>query len=270
MRKKNLQLFAYDNNAYCDFVSTAAKAIAGQNVILTVYNLDGSKLLAVSGQQGLTVNRSADSIEITSKDTEGGWKSKIAGPKEWSVDADGLYSTLDESQRVLSAAFENQEPVCLKIIDKKNKKGMFGGLAIITDFSLEAPNDDSMTYSLSFEGMGPLKDLTEDPVSPDTMPEGSAALGVLTMVSVAGETNGKTAVYINPAKSAGNEYRYKTGAAGTVDYPAYNEDCSSLTSWDGSSEITAATGNKILIVECDSQHKALKAGIAAVTSKSGS
>ena len=66
-----LQLFANDNNAYCDFSSTAAKALAGKDILLAVFNTTGDKLLAISGQQGLTINRSADSIEITSKDTEG-------------------------------------------------------------------------------------------------------------------------------------------------------------------------------------------------------
>ena len=75
MKNMDLQLFAgYDDGAYCDFTSTAAKAVAGKDILLAIYNSDGSKLLAISGQQGLTINRSADSIEITSKDTAGGWK----------------------------------------------------------------------------------------------------------------------------------------------------------------------------------------------------
>lgn len=168
--KFKLQQFAYDNNAYCDFSSSAAKAMAGANILLAVYDEDGTNLLAISGQQGLTINRSADSIEITSKDTEGGWKAKIAGMKEWSIDNDGIYVPNDESHTILSKAFDNGDPVCLKVIDKKNKKGMFGGLAVITDYPIEAPYDDSMTYSITFEGMGILVDLLNEPVSPDTMP----------------------------------------------------------------------------------------------------
>ena len=265
-KKLDLQLFAYDNNEYCDFISSAAKAVAGQDVILAVYNSDGSKLLAISGQQGLTINRSADSIEVTSKDTAGGWKAKIAGPKEWSIDTDGLFSQSDESHKILSAAYSSADPVCLKIINKKSKKGMFGGLAVITDYSLEAPHDDSMTFSLSFEGMGALADLTEEPVTPDTMPEGSAALSPLTVVSVAGTSSGDTAVYVNPVKPGSNIYKYKTGSS-SIAYPAYQEDCSGLTTWDGTTAIKATTGNQIMVVECDSSNKALKAGIATVTAK---
>ncbi len=179
---------AYDNNAYCDFTTTTATAVAGKDILLCIFDNTGSELLAISGQQSLTINRSADSIEITRKDTQGGWKSKIAGMKEWSIDNDGIYSLSDRSHDVLSQAFENGDPVCLKVVNNKTKKGMFGGLAVITDYPLEAPYDDSMTYSLTLEGMGALVDLTRDPVTPDTMPEGSAALETLTVVSVPGAT----------------------------------------------------------------------------------
>lgn len=126
--------------------------------------------MAISGQQGLTIDRSADSIEITSKDTEGGWKSKIGGMKEWSIDNDGIYVPDDKSHKALSKAFDSGDPVCIKVINGKEKKGMFGGLAVITDYPIEAPFDDAMTYSLTLEGMGALLDLMEEPVSPDTMP----------------------------------------------------------------------------------------------------
>ena len=262
-----LQLFGFDNNAYCDFSSSVAKAMAGKDILLAVYNIDGSELLAISGQQGLTINRSADSIEITSKDTEGGWKAKIAGMKEWSIDNDGLYVPGDESHAVLSEAFENGDPVCIKVINGKTKKGMFGGLAAVTDYPIEAPHDDAVTYSITLDGMGPLVDLTRDPVTPDTMPEGTAALAPLTVVSVAGETNGNTEIYVNPTLGNSNKYYYKTGEA-PLAYPAFGEVISQ-TSWDGSAEIAATTGQQIMIIETDAEGKAQKAGVATVTAKAG-
>lgn len=50
--------------------------------------------------------------------------------------------------------------VCIKVINGKTKKGMFGGLASVSDYSLEAPYDDGMTYSISLEGNGALIDLS--------------------------------------------------------------------------------------------------------------
>ena len=145
---------------YCDF--TAAKAVAGKDILLCVYNADGSKLLAVSGQQSLTINRSADEIEVNSKDTQGGWKSKISGMKEWSIDNEGLYVTSEESHQVLGAAFENSDPVCLKIVNTKSQENLLGGVAYVTEYTLEAPYDDAMTYSATFSGNGALVDLSEE------------------------------------------------------------------------------------------------------------
>lgn len=154
---------AFDNNAYADF-SAASKAVAGKDILLEVWNKDGTELLAISGQQGLTINRSAESIEITSKDTQGGWKSKIAGIKEWSIDNDGLYIPNDESHKLLSAAFESGSPVCLKVINKVTQAGLFGGLAVVADYPVEAPFDDAATYSITFDGVGALVDLVLNPV----------------------------------------------------------------------------------------------------------
>ena len=161
---------AYDDSAYCDFSSNAAKAMAGKDLLLAIWNADGTAILAVSGQQSLTINRSADTIEITSKDTDGGWKSYIAGMKEWSIESEGIFVKDDESHAILAAAFENGDPVCLKVYDNKRKKGMFGGLAVITDYPIEAPYDDSATYSLTFNGMGKLTDLTVETPESDELP----------------------------------------------------------------------------------------------------
>lgn len=172
--KFDLQRFAESsaggaNKPFDGLSQAAVKAVAGKDIILALWNAAGDTLLAISGQQGLTINRAADSIEINSKDTEGGWKAKLGGMKEWSIDTDGLYVTGDESHTILSNAFENGDPVCLKVINRKAQKGMFAGFAAVTDYPIEAPYDDAMTYSLTLDGMGKLVDLTANPLESDTM-----------------------------------------------------------------------------------------------------
>lgn len=166
----------YDGGAYCDFSANAVKAMAGKDMLLGIWNADGTKILAVGGQQSLTINRSADTVEITSKDTDGGWKSYIAGTKEWSIDTDGIFVKDDESHKILSAAFDAGDPVCIKVYDNKAKKGMFGGLAIVTDYPIEAPYDDSVTYSMTFTGMGKLVDLSVEKPATDTLPGDNAVV----------------------------------------------------------------------------------------------
>lgn len=93
-----------------------------------------------------------------------------------------------------------------------------------------------------------------------------ALLEQLTVVSVAGSIAGDTAVYVNPSVAVGNSYKYKTGA--NVDIPAFDAVLATgWTTWDGSADITATTGNQIVIAEVETAtNKAKKAGIAIVTS----
>lgn len=91
-------------------------------------------------------------------------------------------------------------------------------------------------------------------------------LGELTVTSVEGTTTGKTAITITPALTSGNSYKYKTAANPTV--PEYNAVCSTgYTNWNGTDEITATAGQKIVVVEVDSDNKAKKAGTATVVAK---
>ena len=148
----------FDNNVYCEFPEAVAKA--GKDILLCLFTSDGTKLLAIAGQQSLTINRSADTVETTSKDTKGGWKSQMAGMKEWSIDSDGAYVMGAESHKELQKYFESGALMCIKIVDIKESKPLFGGLAVLTEYTLEAPYDDAMTYSCSIAGNGALVDLT--------------------------------------------------------------------------------------------------------------
>lgn len=91
-------------------------------------------------------------------------------------------------------------------------------------------------------------------------------LGTLTVNSAAGSKSGDTKVTVTPTKaSAGNAYKYKVASSETtVDY---GQNVKNWSAWDGESDITAATGQVITVVECDSTYKALSAGHATVTAK---
>lgn len=133
----------------------------GNNWILGIYDSTGTNVLAVSGQQSLTINRSADTIETTNKDSNG-WKQNIGGLKEWSIDIDGAFVRSSESHKALAKAFSEGTSVCVKVTDKVKKETLYGGVAIITDYPIEAPYDDAVTYSMSLQGSGKLYDFSVD------------------------------------------------------------------------------------------------------------
>lgn len=91
------------------------------------------------------------------------------------------------------------------------------------------------------------------------------ASGII-VASAAGSSSGKTAITVSPTKATGNSYKYKTAAS--VAIPAHGSVAGSdYTAWNGTDNITATTGDDIVIVEVDSNNKIAKAGKATVTSK---
>lgn len=101
-----------------------------------------------------------------------------------------------------------------------------------------------------------------------TRPDFSAGeLDEITVVSAAGTAAGDTALTLSGyTPGSGESYVYKVGeSAPQIGYgiiPDY-----SWTPWDGSSDITAATGKKIAVVSIDADGKAVAYGSATVTAK---
>ena len=96
--------------------------------------------------------------------------------------------------------------------------------------------------------------------------ESASRLGTLTVSSVDGTATGDTKVTISPEKAEGNSYKYKVAEAAVE--VKYGQSVKNWTAWDGSKDITAETGKKITVVECDAEFRAVKAGAATVTAKS--
>lgn len=91
-------------------------------------------------------------------------------------------------------------------------------------------------------------------------------LGTLTITSEEGTDSGKTKITVSPEKDGSNSYKYKVAASPTL--PTYGQTCTSgYTAWNGTDEITATTGQKIVVVEVDSANKAVAAGMAELTVK---
>lgn len=95
--------------------------------------------------------------------------------------------------------------------------------------------------------------------------QGGGTLGTLTVTSAAGTASGTTKLTVTPAKASGNSYKYKAAANATP--VVYGQNVQTWTAWDGTSDITATTGQVVTVVECGSDYKAKSAGNATVTAK---
>ncbi len=85
------------------------------------------------------------------------------------------------------------------------------------------------------------------------------------MASAAGSEGGYTKITVTPGLADGNSYKYKV--AGNPTIPEAGATCTTgYTAWDGTSEIQAAAGQKIVVVEVDASNKCVGAGEAVIVS----
>lgn len=136
-----------------------------------------------------------------------------------------------------------------------------GGLSISTSKAAVGGLSCTMT------GFKSLADKTIQPINLYRLSPAGGQLDSITVASAAGTASGTTKLTIsNYTKPAGAQYVYKT-ASGTAPTIGYRQTPDfTWTAWDGSADITAATGQKITVAAVN-QDGAIAAGSATVTAK---
>ena len=122
-------------------------AIKGLDVLIKV----GSQV--VGGQRNASLEMSAETIDTTVK-TTGGWAAKIPGIKSWTSSCDGIYFLNDAGLKAAQTAFMNGTAVQLDF--SKGEELVYSGQAVITSMSVEAGQEDIVSYTIAFEGTGAL------------------------------------------------------------------------------------------------------------------
>lgn len=136
-----------------------ANNVAGVDVLLKVKTGTAPGVwTTVGGQKGASLSRSSESIDITSKSSNG-WSELLAGNKSWSVDCDGFVALGDAGLEALITAFESKTALDIEIrvgayTDANGYS--YNGKVIITDFPEEYAQDDAVTFSLSLQGASAL------------------------------------------------------------------------------------------------------------------
>ena len=140
------------------------KAALGKDLML--FTEDKAVALATSCKLGL----SAETIDTQSKDS-GIWTEKDIKKLSWNASSENVFSAdVDaNSYDKLFALMIARKPITLKfgIVSDPNANempeagwtlaaGAYTGKAVITSLEANAPDGDKATFSVSFEGTGPL------------------------------------------------------------------------------------------------------------------
>ena len=116
--------------------------------------------VAVAKTTSHTLNTSMSTRDITTKDSAG-WKEGLEGLREWSIDGDFLQSEdAAYGYQDLFAHYTNRTKVTLKFTSSVSADVYYQGSAYLTSLSREAPLEDNVSGSFSFEGTGVLSEKT--------------------------------------------------------------------------------------------------------------
>ena len=131
--------------------------------------------------------------------------------------------------------------------------------------------EDRLPASLASAAKTALKDITVITAAPAiTRPDfNRAALESITVQSAAGTAVGDTKLTLSGyTPGSGESYKYKVGTDTAPAVTLYETLDSTWTAWNGTADITAATGKKITVASVDGTGAAVAAGSATVTAKS--
>ncbi|KNF09302.1 putative secreted protein [Gottschalkia purinilytica] len=158
----------------------------GVKKIVRIADLNTAEILAIGGQRSSTVNKTADTIDVSTK--TGGilnmkeimtklgvtdykpkeyndYKEYIQGQKEWSIETEGALPSSDTAFSILDKAYQDGEPVIVSELDLGRMKEKIG-IAYVVDMSEEAPQEDLASYSLTLQGTGELVERDYVPTPP--------------------------------------------------------------------------------------------------------
>ena len=125
----------------------------------------GGTLIAYSTSATLNVNHSPRS---TSNKEDGGWETAMEGYRNWDVSCDALYAWLTPAGSAISnstlsdlfTAYITTRASFTITFGSTDTTGIgwtkYTGDAWLTSASLSAPNEDTSTFSVSFQGSGEL------------------------------------------------------------------------------------------------------------------
>ncbi len=124
----------------------------------------GGTLVAYSTSATINVNHSPRS---TSNKEDGGWETAMEGYRNWDVSCDAMYAWLDPAgsaisnetlSEIFTAYITTRASFTLTFGTTGSTAGdtKYTGTAWLTSASLSAPNEDTATFSVSFQGSGEL------------------------------------------------------------------------------------------------------------------
>lgn len=110
----------------------------------------------ITQQRGGSLELTHTSVDITNKD-DSGWENEKSTRKGWTVDVDGITDENNAAITYLYGNFTGTTTGKDVHVQLKNEDGdTYRGKATLSNFSVDYPESDVVSYAASFKGRGAL------------------------------------------------------------------------------------------------------------------
>lgn len=130
--------------------------IAGKDWQVEVAGASGA---LITGQNGVTLNVTHDSIDLTTKDSSNDWREFAYGMRSWTAEIECVYDSVAIAPNTQATEFWDRvaaNPATEADLDFTDGVSDFNGSALITEFSIAGDQDGAATVSISLQGNGTL------------------------------------------------------------------------------------------------------------------
>ena len=127
----------------------------GKDLLLKI-DMSGDGLFeTAAGLRATRISFNAESVDVTSLDSEGGWRELLAGAgvKTASISGSGIFKDAATDERVRQVFFDGATPRFQVVIPDF---GVVEGLFQIASLEYAGTHDGEATYELSLASAGPL------------------------------------------------------------------------------------------------------------------
>lgn len=200
-------------------VYSGSSAVAGQKYLLYIKHNNIWNL--IGGTRDLTLSRTFESIDASSKDDEG-FGATIPGLQKWSASATAVVKRENHGDEIIRAWVNDEElrserqALLFAFVNTVNKT-YSEGFGTVISYETTGNNGDVMTKSISIEGAGPITDKTNFAVGNTVSPtEASFDKAdpedvVLTITSTATSFNVTQVKNGTDALTISTDYTYSSG-----------------------------------------------------------
>ena len=127
---------------------------------------DGATLVAYATSGSVSINHSTR--EISNKESAG-WKEIMEGQRDWEMSCEGMVAWLNAAggavsgkttDEIFSSYLATRTSLTVSFESSETGDKKWSGTAYVASLSMDAPNEDSTPYSVSFTGTAALSQAT--------------------------------------------------------------------------------------------------------------